>query len=198
MKKVKICGLWRPVDIEAVNIAKPEYCGFVIDFPQSRRSVSPQKVKTLCSDLNSDIIPVGVFVDKPPEVVAELLNSGVVSVAQLHGKESEKYIAVLRGLTDRPIWQAFQIRSRSDVERAAKSASDFVLLDAGQGTGKKFDWDLLIGFPRAFGLAGGLRAENLPDALNTQASLLDVSGGVETDGVKDAGKIKKFVDIIRR
>lgn len=198
MKKIKICGLSRPADIETINRVKPEYCGFIINFPRSRRNVSPETVRELRSKLVPQVIPVGVFVDRPPEMIAEMLNDGTVSVAQLHGNEDEEYIANLRKLTSRPIWQAFQIHSVEDVSRAARSSADLVLLDAGQGSGKAFDWSLLDGFPREFGLAGGLNLKNLSDALKTRACLLDVSGGVETDGVKDAEKIKAFADCVRR
>ncbi len=197
MKKIKICGLSRPVDIETINLVKPEYCGFIINFPKSRRNVSPEKLRELRSGLSSEVTPVGVFVDQPPEMIAELLNSGVISVAQLHGKEDMEYIARLRKLTIHPIWQAFQIHSKSDVSQAVQSQADLVLLDAGQGEGKSFDWDLLDGFPRDFALAGGLNLENLPDALKTEACLLDVSGGVESDGVKDPEKIRSFIDYVR-
>ncbi|MGM9522471.1 MAG: phosphoribosylanthranilate isomerase [Oscillospiraceae bacterium] len=198
MTRVKICGLSRPPDIEAVNRIRPDYCGFVIDFPKSRRNVSPETASALRAGLSTDIVPVGVFVDKPVEAVAELLNAGIISVAQLHGGEDSSYIASLRRLASGTVWQAFQIRTREDAARAAESAADFVLLDAGQGAGKAFDWELIDGFPRPFGLAGGLNIENLPGALCTRAALLDVSGGVETGGVKDPAKIAAFVAAVRR
>ena len=197
MKKVKICGLSRPEDIAAVNLALPDCCGFVINFPKSPRNVSPDEVKRLRAGLSGGIEPVGVFVDEAPELIAELLSSGVIAAAQLHGSEDAAYISRLRALTAKPLWQSFQIRTASDVARAAESTADFVLLDAGQGSGRAFDWALLRGFPRPFALAGGLSAENLPEAMRTGAELFDVSGGVETNGVKDAEKIKVFVDTVR-
>ena len=87
MKKIKICGLSRMADIEAVNAVKPEYCGFVIDFPKSKRNVDKETVKKLSASLEREIVPVGVFVDKSPEDVALLLNSSVILAAQLHGSE---------------------------------------------------------------------------------------------------------------
>ena len=133
MKKIKICGLSRMADIEAVNAVKPEYCGFVIDFPKSKRNVDKETVKKLSAALEREIVPVGVFVDKSPEDVALLLNSSVILAAQLHGSEDNEYIKRLRALTDKEIWQAFRITSRKDIEKAYNSKADFVLLDAGQG-----------------------------------------------------------------
>lgn len=197
MKQVKICGLSRKEDIEAVNRIAPEYCGFVINFPKSIRSVSPETVKKLTMGLSHEIIPVGVFVNQPPEFAARLLNEGVISAAQLHGDEDEDYISALRRLTDKPVWKAFKIRTALDVKAAENSSADFVLLDSGQGSGRTFDWSFTEDISRPFGLAGGLSTENLDSALKTGAVLLDVSGGVETNGVKDAEKIRRFVDRIR-
>lgn len=197
MKKIKICGLKRQEDIEIINCLKPDYCGFIINFPKSRRSISAETLKTLSENLSSEVIPVGVFVNQPAELVAELLSSGFISVAQLHGNEDNACIAKLKSLTDKPVWQAFQIHSQQDIKKAADSNADFILLDAGQGGGKAFNWQLLQGFERPFGLAGGININNIADALKTQAELIDVSGGVETNGFKDKEKIKQIINYIR-
>ena len=70
--KIKICGLKRPEDITYVNEAKPDYCGFIIEFPKSSRNVTGALVRELTAKLNPDIIPVGVFVNAAPERVEEL------------------------------------------------------------------------------------------------------------------------------
>ena len=96
-------------------------------------------------------------------------------------------------MTDKTIWKAFQINSDEDVKAANKSIADFVILDAGQGTGKTFNWKYLNKINREYGLAGGLNLNNLDDALLTDAVLLDVSGGVESEKIKDKNKIKEFI-----
>lgn len=197
VKRVKICGLFRPEDIETVNSLKPDFCGFVINFPASHRNLSVEDARNLRSGLCAEVQPVGVFVDQPPETVAGLLEDGTLATAQLHGSEDQDYIRYLRGLTGKPIWQAFVVRGPEDVKRAADSPADFVLLDAGQGGGTAFSWDLVQDFPRPFGLAGGLNLDNLSEALLTQADLLDVSGGVETDKIKDPVKIERFIACVR-
>lgn len=197
MKKIKICGLNRLNDIDFVNHAKPDYCGFVINFPKSIRSISPEKAEELCTKLSNEVCPVGVFVDSPVKLVAELLNKNIIKIAQLHGNEDESYIRELRTYTSKPIWKAFQVRVKDDVVNAENSSADFVLLDSGQGKGKTFNWNLICNFPKPFGLAGGLTVKNIPDAMETYAALLDVSSGVETDGVKDYEKIIDFVNKVR-
>ena len=94
--KIKICGLKRPEDITYVNEAKPDYCGFIIEFPKSSRNVTGALVRELTAKLNPDIIPVGVFVNAAPERVEELLLDGTIHIAQLHGQEDEAYIKKLK------------------------------------------------------------------------------------------------------
>ena len=88
--KIKICGLRRLEDIEAVNEFCPDYAGFIVDVPRSFRSVTPEKLKELTEGLRKEIIPVGVFVDAPEDLPARLLNEGIIGMAQLHGSEDEE------------------------------------------------------------------------------------------------------------
>ena len=197
--KIKLCGLSRPVDIDYVNQAKPDYCGFIVNFPKSRRNVTPEQVRALTARLSGDIIPVGVFVDESVETVAGLLEDGTIAVAQLHGHEDEAYLAALRKLTAKPIWQAFQIRSAADLERAKSSTANLVLLDSGQGSGVTLDWPILADFPRPFVLAGGLTAENIPAAVQqVKPYAVDLSSGVETEGYKDYEKMLAAVAAVKK
>lgn len=197
MMQVKICGLSRLVDIDIVNKERPDYCGFIINYPKSKRSLSPEDLSPLLARLGTHISPVGVFVDQPLDLVAGILNRTKIAVAQLHGKEDNEYISRLRLKTSKPIWQAFEVTGIEDIDRAVNSQADLVLLDAGKGAGLAFDWTLLEGFPRPFALAGGLRLDKLERALRTGASLLDVSSGVESGGKKDPEKVKSFVNLVR-
>ena len=90
--KIKICGLKCPEDIAYVNEAKPDYCGFIIEFPKSSRNVTGDQVRILIAELDKNIIPVGVFVNAAPERVEELLLDGTIRIAQLHGQEDDDYI----------------------------------------------------------------------------------------------------------
>ncbi len=151
MTKIKMCGLRKPEDMEAVNEWKPDYVGFVFA-PRSKRYVTAEQAAKLKDYLKPQIQAVGVFVDEAPERVAALLNEGVLDLAQLHGNEDEAYIASLRRLTQKPILQAFRIRTKEDVERAMQSSADEILLDSGAGTGSTFNWEVLrieSGYDRA-------------------------------------------------
>ena len=200
MTKIKICGLFRECDIEAVNAYRPDWCGFIINFPKSHRNLEPDAVRALRAKLDPDIAPVGVFVDQEPERVAALLNDGTISVAQLHGHEDAAYIAKLRALAPgREIWKAIKIRSRADLDAANTSTADLGVLDNGYGTGQTFDWSLAGGISRPFLLAGGLTPENIPDAIQQLHPFgLDISSGVETDKLKDTNKIRAAIAAARK
>lgn len=197
--KIKLCGLTRPCDIEAVNELQPDYIGFVFA-KKSRRYVSPEKAEELKAMLAPGIQAVGVFVNEGPEQIVSLLEAGTIDVAQLHGQEGEREIRRLRELTDHPLIQAFRIDTEQDVERANDSTADYVLLDSGAGgTGTVFDWDLLQAIRRPYFLAGGLDTENLGTVkakLNPYG--IDVSSGIETDGYKDKEKMTAFVAAARK
>ena len=197
MTRIKMCGLRRPEDIAAANEIRPDYVGFVF-FPGSRRYVPPETAAALRSALRPDIQAVGVFVDEDPDTVARLLADGAIDLAQLHGHEDEAYIARLREKTDRPLIQAFRIRSAADAAAAQTSPADHILLDAGAGDGKTFDWSLLHGVSRPYFLAGGLNPENVAAAVrNLHPFAVDVSSGIETDGWKNIEKMRAFARAVR-
>lgn len=199
MTKIKLCGLTRPCDIIAANKLQPNYIGFVFA-KKSKRYTSPCLASELKAMLCSNIQAVGVFVNEPVENVADLLAKGTIDVAQLHGKEDEAYIASLRALTDKPIIKAFRIDTEADVAAANASSADFVLLDSGNGgTGTVFDWQLLSGIRRPYFLAGGLNPENAEEAVRAlQPYAMDVSSGIETDGLKDETKMTAFAAAVKR
>ena len=200
MTKIKICGLRRPEDIAYVNEAKPDFAGFIIDVPKSRRNVPREKVRELTALLSPEILPVGVFVNAPMETILSLVTDGTLKAVQLHGQESQSYLEELKKQVAVPLIRAFSIRSPEDLTEAEKSPADFVLLDNGAGgTGETFDWSLLSYFDRPFFLAGGLRLENIAEAVSRfHPYALDLSSGVETDGYKDKEKIIAAVAAVRR
>lgn len=198
MTKIKLCGLKTLSDVEAVNELLPEYVGFVFA-PKSKRYISPAQAEKFRGALSKKISAVGVFVNENLQIVAELLNKGIIDAAQLHGNESEAYIKNLRGLTHKAIIKAFQINTASDVLAAEKSSADFILADSGAGSGKVFDWILLKNLRREYFLAGGLNPDNVADAIKIlNPFAVDVSSGIETDGRKDFGKMKSFTKAVRK
>ncbi len=197
MVKVKICGLYRMEDIAYVNEAKPDYVGFIINFPKSHRNVSLDFTKEMIAKLDSDIKSVCVIVNQPIEDVITYANE--FDIIQLHGDENLDYINSLKvALPSKEIWKAFKVKSVEDIENAKVCNADNVLLDSGYGTGKQFDWSLGFDIERNFIVAGGINIDNATGAIsNFKPYALDISSGVETEKVKDKNKIIEIVKIIR-
>jgi len=201
LRKIKICGLFRDCDIDYVNEAMPDYIGFV--FTKSRRQVSAEWAEAMRPRLRPEITPVGVFVNESLANVAKLLNDNIIEIAQLHGDENEKYIQEIKAMTNKPIIKAVRVLSQQDIEGAQDTVADFLLLDNGTGgTGESFDWSLVSKVkekklkPKPFFLAGGLNEGNIEQAITaTSPYAVDISSGVETDGIKDRDKI---LEIVRR
>ncbi len=197
MTRIKFCGLSRISDIEAANELRPDYIGFVFA-SKSKRYVSPERAAELKCSLEAEIKAVGVFVDDTPYHVADLLNRGIIDIAQLHGSENEEYIGKLRQLTDKPIIRAYRIKTAEDIAEAEKSTADYVLLDSGAGTGMTFDWKLIKDMKRPYILAGGLSPDNVESTFEQLTPFaVDVSSGIETDGMKDKAKMAAFAVSVR-
>ena len=196
MVKIKLCGLTRRCDIDWANELLPDYVGFV--FAGSRRRVTDEQAAQLRNILREDIPAVGVFVDEPIDHAAALVRQGVIQLVQLHGAEDEAYIQQLRRAVSVLVIQAFSVRSPEDILDAGKSSADFILLDHGAGgTGQAFDWSLAAALDRPYFLAGGLHPGNAAAAAELRPYAVDVSSGIETEGVKDRQKMIEFVRRIR-
>ena len=198
--EIKICGLKSKKDIAIVNKYRPEYIGFV--FAPTKREVDYDTALHLKSMLTKDIKAVGVFVDSPLETVAKLANS-VLDIVQLHGNEDEEYILNLRNVCEKPIIKAVRVKSSQDIIEADKLSCDMLLLDTfikGElgGSGKCFEHSLIPIIQKPYFVAGGLNASNCTEIVNnTKAFAVDVSTGVEENGVKSEEKVREFIELIR-
>ena len=215
--KVKMCGISKVETIPAVVEAKPDYMGLV--FASSKRQVTVDQAKTLVEELHKqytkrynngaeqsnddEIKTVGVFVNETLDNLVSIATEANLDVVQLHGDEDEAFIQSLKGRTNVEIWKAVQIRSSTDAEAWIDSSADMLLFDAYHkdergGTGEVFDWSCLDEFERPFMLAGGIDSTNVARAIRTVRPYgIDISSGIETDGVKDDEKIKAFTNIVR-
>ena len=210
--KIKICGLRRLEDATYVNNFKPDYVGFV--FAKSERQVTKELAEKLKNELDPAIIRVGVFVNQPLDWVADLVNRDIISYVQLHGDEDQKYITKLRSSisnnvigADRDmktgIIKAVRVKEEVDIDRANSYDCDYILLDTYSvecegGNGKPFDWSMIKKMKKPFFLAGGINEMNVLQAIQMVRPYgVDASSGLETDGYKDVGKIRNFVEKIR-
>lgn len=202
MSKIKICGLSRPEDILAVNEYLPDYIGFV--FSKSRRRVTAEQAHRLKEKLSPKIEAAGVFVNEPISFIAGLVEKGIIDLAQLHGDEDEAYIQSLKQEVSCPIIKAVRVQSKEQIIEAQRLPCDYLLYDtysknAYGGTGDRFSWDMIPkNMSMPFFLAGGINESNAPQAVKeVRPYCIDVSSGVETDGVKDKEKIKQIINIVR-
>ena len=215
--KVKMCGISKVETIPAVVEAKPDYMGLV--FAPSKRQVTVDQAKTLVEELHKqytkrynngaeqsnddEIKTVGVFVNETLDNLVTIATEVNLDVVQLHGDEDEAFIQSLKERTNVEVWKAVQIRSAADAEAWIDSSADMLLFDAYHkdergGTGEVFDWSCLDEFERPFMLAGGIDSTNVARAIRTVRPYgIDISSGIETDGVKDDEKIKAFTNIVR-
>lgn len=207
--KVKMCGISKVETIPAVVEAKPDYMGLV--FAPSKRQVTVEQAKILIEELHKQCInhydtkvvkTVGVFVNETLDNLVRIADTANLDAVQLHGDEDEAFIQSLKERTNVEVWKAVQIRSAADVEKWIDSSADMLLFDAYHkdergGTGEVFDWSSLDAFERPFMLAGGLDSTNVARAIRTVRPYgIDISSGIETNGVKDDEKIKAFTKIV--
>ena len=146
---------------------------------------------------------VGVFVNETVEKLLKIAEEVKLDVIQLHGDEDESFIQTLKEQSNVEIWKAVQVRSATDAEQWIDSSADMLLFDAYHkdergGTGEVFDWSSLDEFERPFMLAGGIDSTDVARAIRTVRPYgIDISSGIETEGVKDNEKIKAFTNIVR-
>jgi phosphoribosylanthranilate isomerase len=222
MPKVKICGIRTVEDVRTINELKPDFAGFVL--APSKRQVSLSELKILIASLDKNIIPVGVFVNKDPDVLLCAVEAGL-QILQLHGDEPPEYIRQLQarirgkyqGHRQATIWKVVRVghadRAELNMEAYQGLVDGFVYdkydPEAYGGTGERFNWNLLQryqsgqhdknkGWDIPMILAGGLNEENVASAISLfHPYCLDVSSSIETEGRKDPDKIKRFIDRIR-
>ena len=215
--KVKMCGISKVETIPAVVEAKPDYMGLV--FAPSKRQVTVDQAKILVEELhrgyakkygsdtehdkNDTIKTVGVFVNETVDNLITIANEANLDAVQLHGDEDETFIQSLKERTNVEVWKAIQIRTAADTEKWIDSSADMLLFDAYHkdergGTGEVFDWSSLDAFERPFMLAGGIDSTNVARAIRTVRPYgIDISSGIETNGVKDDEKITAFIKIVK-
>lgn len=197
--KVKICGLQETHHVEAAVKAGADFIGFV--FAPSKRRVSLEQAKKLSALVPENILRVGVFVNPTQQDIDKAVEAASLDIIQLHGDETPEFCRE----QVKPVMKAFSIQSQSDVEQLSRYDVRYHLVDAPGttyrgGSGHAFDWGLIptTDRPKYMMLAGGLSPENILKAADEVGPFgVDVSSGVETDGVKDKDKIKEFIQLAK-
>lgn len=192
MTKVKICGLSTIEAVESAVFSGADYIGFV--FAPSKRQISFETAKMLSEEIPSTIKKVGVFVSPSLEQINKALSIVDLDLVQIHGEMDEAVYSQI----NLPIIRAYQMDKKiNEVDEKI----DFLLFDApNAGSGQLFQWDYLKTdrLTKKFFIAGGLTKDNVLDAIEQfHPYAVDVSSGVETNGQKDAVKIKEFIERVK-
>jgi tryptophan synthase beta chain len=205
MTKIKICGIKSLEDVKRVNEAQPDYIGFV--FAKSKRHIDYELACNLKSKLDKNIQAVGVFVNEEMNFIKKLCEENIIDIIQLHGDEDADYILELKKFVDKPIIKAIRLKTEKNeinlMTEAFENNVDYFLFDTHKqfeygGTGEKFDWNIIKGYAKSFFLAGGLDKFNIVEAIRlVNPYCVDVSSGVETNGIKDKNKVIEIVNLVR-
>lgn len=215
--KVKFCGISNTDTVPVLISAKPDHIGFV--FAPSSRQVTIEQAHCIADSLQNvlqgtthenPISYVGVFVNETIPNVLQSAKAVPLSVVQLHGDEDLAYIETLRHqlqeqqLESVEIWKAVQVQDKEDVLRWEQAPIDGLVVDAYSkkergGTGHTIDWSLLETVKTTYYLAGGIGLHNVARAIRRlQPYGLDMSSSLETNGQKDAEKIRTMSQVIKK
>lgn len=203
MMRVKICGITSHEDAWAAVEAGTDALGFIF-VEGTPRYIEPEAAAAIIARMPPFVATVGVFVDRTPEEIEQIVGVSGVGLVQLHGLESPDICGHLRI----PFIKAIRIQGEGDLEALHRypQAKGF-LLDtyvAGQsgGTGRTFPWEIAAKAARQFRviLSGGLTPDNVALAVTqVRPYAIDVCSGVEVSpGRKDHHKVREFIDQARK
>jgi phosphoribosylanthranilate isomerase len=204
---VKICGITTPDTIDAAVAAGAVYGGLVFH-PKSPRFITLEQGRVLADRMRGRLKIVALITDMEDEGIEALVTAVRPDFLQLHGGESARRTAYIRGKFGVPVIKALAVAEASDLAAAAEyeHAADMLMFDARPpkgaqrpgGHGAAFDWKILSGrtFTKPWFLAGGLDPGNVARAIELSgAKQVDVSSGVESaPGVKDSARIAAFIN----
>ena len=202
--KIKVCGMREAENIQALAELKPDYIGFIF-YEKSPRFMNAEPVA-----VPEGIKKVGVFVDAPKGYVLQQIEAHDLDVIQLHGKEDQQYISLLRELvhTDIDFWKVFSVGEKFDFKKLKpfEDLVDAFLFDtrgeAPGGNGKTFDWKLLNAYRSELPIviSGGIGLKELPavkELLNTSLPIMaiDVNSKFESaPGLKKIDELKTLMN----
>lgn len=199
--RVKICGITRVEDLDAVLGLGADAVGFVF-YPRSPRCLETSHAAELANRVPPFVTRVGLFVNAEPDFVRSVLSAVPLDLLQFHGEEEAGYCVQF----GRSYIKAARVRPGLDLLEFARAyrTAQAILLDAYVegygGAGRVFDWSLIPrSLPLPIILSGGLTPDNVGAAVGDVSPwAVDVSSGVEAaKGIKDAAKIAAFMAAVK-
>tara|TARA_Y100000591_G_scaffold141031_1_gene121164 strand:- start:459 stop:1064 length:606 start_codon:yes stop_codon:yes gene_type:complete len=199
--KIKICGLSNANEVEECTKLGAEYCGFILNFPKSHRYISFDKARALTNITKINSKYVGVLVnpsDKDLEKFAELN----LDYFQLYGKYTDEILFRIKKKFGKKIISTVQVKEKKDIlnYKLFLKSSDIILWDSSgyeKSYSWNYDWIKKIKIKAKKMIAGNISLEKI-DTISSLADIVDVSGALETNKVKDINKIKKFISKVKK
>jgi len=203
--RVKICGITNRDDALAAIDAGADALGFNL-YPGSKRAIVLDREADWIAALPPFVVRVAVLVNAPMEEALRVAAHPAIHAVQFHGDENADYCASFAAESGRAFLKALRLRDAADAERAASFSTPYVLLDADAGAafggaGRLIDLSLAAQVRARHAeleiiLAGGLRAENVAEAIRAvRPRAVDVASGVEAGGDprrKDRQQLEDF------
>ena len=199
--KLKVCGLSKTVEVETCVENKVNYCGFILNYPKSHRFISADKAKALTNIEKKETKYVGVLVS-PTDKEIEAFSKLNFDFLQLYGDYNNKSLAYIKKKFNKKIIASIQVKKKSDIEiyKKIEKEADIILWDS-SGYAESLDWNYQwiknVSTDVEKMIAGNITTEKLNDLRNL-ADIVDVSGALETNKVKDINKIKNFISEVKR
>ena len=201
--QVKICGISDPITLKFLteHPHSPKFIGFIVNYPKSRRYVEINKLKDLLKIDKKNSSYVAVLV-KPDTKILEDIKNLPFDYYQVYDCDP-KEIKDIKEIYNKKIITAFTVRSLDDVKKynLYSDVSDIFLFDSkGYEKSMSFEHELIknIKFNKEVMLAGNIQVNDELEKFKKIADIIDISGGVETSGVKDVSKIEIFLNKIKK
>ena len=201
--QVKICGISDPITLKFLteHPHSPKFIGFIVNYPKSRRYVEINKLKDLLKIDKKNSSYVAVLV-KPDTKILEDIKNLPFDYYQVYDCDP-KEIKDIKEIYNKKIITAFTVQSLDDVKKynLYSDVSDIFLFDSkGYEKSMSFEHELIknIKFNKEVMLAGNIQVNDELEKFKKIADIIDISGGVETSGVKDISKIEIFLNKIKK
>jgi phosphoribosylanthranilate isomerase len=200
--RIKICGITDEAGLFGACDAGADAVGFVFA-SKSRRFIEPEEAFDLISYLPPFVSSVGLFVDAAVEKFSDVEEVCPTDRSQLHGNEPDDVVRACGPGVIKAVRFDGATIERELKRWCAIEEVDAILVDGSAGgEGVAFAWGELAKVKGACTkpliLAGGLTAENVGEAIRAvRPWAVDVSSGVEVDGAKDSGAMKRFCEAVR-
>jgi phosphoribosylanthranilate isomerase len=198
--QAKVCGLKTAVQVKTCISYGANFCGFILNYKKSHRFINYQTVKQLTQINKKNTSYVGVLVN-PSEEELKKFSDLNLDYFQIYADYSQERIKEIKDKYKKKIIMSLQIKQKSDIlkYKIYEKAVDIILFDSSglhQSLSWNYDWMKQVPLSVKKMIAGNINVDMLEN-LKEITDIVDASGALETDKVKDLGKIKNFLNKVK-